>query len=88
MGKFYTNIFNNTKKELSNNCQDLNLNSENIKLVSVHEPKHLKPVNDIEFGHYLAGLIDGDGSFSKYSASIVFSELDASLAYYIKERLG
>lgn len=88
MGKFYTNILNQTQEELSNNCQNLNIKSENIKLVSVHVPKHLKPVNETEFGHYLAGLIDGDGSFSKYCGTIVFSELDASLAYYIKKRLG
>ena len=65
---------------------DVDLNK--IKLISVHVPKHLKPVTDVEFGHYLAGLIDGDGSFSKYTARIEFSELDASLAYYIKKRLG
>ena len=65
---------------------DVDLNK--IKLISAHVPKHLKPVTDDEFGHYLAGLIDGDGSFSKYSAQIVFSELDASLAYYIIKRLG
>ena len=29
--------------------------TENIKLISVHVPKHLKPVNDESFGHYLAG---------------------------------
>ena len=39
---------------------DVDLNK--IKLISAHVPKHLKPVTDDEFGHYLAGLIDGDGS--------------------------
>ena len=28
-------------------------------------PKHLKPVTFDQFGHYLAGLIDGDGHFSR-----------------------
>jgi hypothetical protein len=52
-------------------------------------PTHLKPVNDDQFGHYLAGLIDGDGHFSsKQQLVLVFNSLDASLAYYIKERLG
>ncbi len=52
-------------------------------------PTHLKPVNDIEFGHYLAGLIDGDGHFSsKQELVIVFNSLDASLAYYIKKQIG
>lgn len=62
---------------------------ENIKHISVHVSKHLKPVSDDQFGHYLAGLIDGAGYFSsKQQLVIVFHSLDASLAYYIKERLG
>jgi cytochrome c/quinol oxidase subunit I/LAGLIDADG DNA endonuclease family protein len=61
---------------------------ENLKLISDHVPTHLKPDTDEKFGYYLAGLIDGNGSFSKYAAHIVFHELDASLAYYIKKRIG
>lgn len=61
---------------------------ENVKLVSEHVPTHLKPQTDEEFGHYLAGLIDGDGSFGERRLNIVFNKLDASLAYYIKGRLG
>jgi hypothetical protein len=65
------------------------VSAENIKAVSVHVPTHLKPINDHQFGHYLAGLIDGYGNFSsKQQLVIVFHSLDASLAYYIKERLG
>ena len=65
------------------------VNTENVKLISVHVPKHLKPLNDDQFGHYLAGLIDGGGYFnSKQQLVIVFHSLDASLAYYIKGRLG
>ena len=42
-----------------------------------------------QFGHYLAGLIDGDGHFSsKQQLVIVFHSSDAFLAYYIKKRLG
>lgn len=62
---------------------------ENIKYISEHVPKHLKPVTDDQFGHYLAGLIDGSGEFSsKQQLVIEFSSLDASLAYYIKKRVG
>lgn len=62
--------------------------TENIKPISVHNTKHLKPLNDEQFGHYLAGLIDGDGHFStKQQLVIVFSSSDVSLAYYIKKRL-
>jgi len=65
------------------------IEKENIKPVSIHIPKHLKPISDDHFGNYLAGLIDGDGHFSsKQQLVIVFNSLDASLAYYLKERLG
>lgn len=57
--------------------------------ISVHVPNHLKPISDTEFGHYLAGLIDGDGHFSKTpQLVVVFNELDASLSYYIKGKIG
>jgi hypothetical protein len=63
--------------------------TENIKTISVHNSKHLRPLSDNQFGFYLAGLIDGDGHFSsKQQLIIVFSSSDVSLAYYIKERLG
>ena len=63
--------------------------TKKVKTISVHVPKHLKPINDEQFGHYLAGLIDGDGHFSKQQQLvIVFHSLDVSLAYYIKKRLG
>ena len=63
--------------------------TENIKLISVHVPKHLKPVNDESFGHYLAGLIEGSGQFNSTQQLVIeFNFLDASLAYYIKNRLG
>jgi hypothetical protein len=54
--------------------------------VSVHVPKHFKPVSEVQFGHYLAGLIDGNGHFSNnQQLIIVFNSLDASLAYFIKK---
>ena len=63
--------------------------SEFIKPISEHVPKHLKPINDEQFGHYLAGLIDGDGHFNtKQQLVIVFDSLSASLAYYVKKKLG
>ena len=62
---------------------------ENVKLISDHVPKHNKPLTDNDFGHYLAGLIDGDGYFSKIGQLvIVFSLPDAFLAYFIKSQLG
>lgn len=58
------------------------------KLISVHPPIHMKPLTEKEFGYYLAGLIEGDGSFQKRQVIICFHELDAPLAYYIKKRIG
>ncbi len=49
----------------------------------------MKPLNNEQLGYYLAGLIDGDGHFSKaQQLIIVFSSPDAFLAYYLKKRLG
>lgn len=69
--------------------RDETVNRENVKIISVHVPNHVKPVNNEQFGHYLAGLIDGGGHFSsKQELVIAFHSLDASLAYFIKTRLG
>jgi hypothetical protein len=65
------------------------VNSEHVKHISRHVPKHIKPLNNEQLGHYLAGLIDGDGNFSKaQQLVIVFSYTDAFLAYYLKEKLS
>jgi hypothetical protein len=60
----------------------------NLKKISVHVPSHIKPINNNAFGHYLAGLIDGDGHFSnQLQLEIRFNEKDASLAYFIKSQI-
>lgn len=65
------------------------LNTEKVKSVSIHVPSHLKLVNDTQLGHYLAGLIDGDGHFSsKQQLVIVFNSSDSCLAYYLKKRIA
>nr|BAF44933.1 hypothetical protein [Oulophyllia crispa]BAF44934.1 hypothetical protein [Oulophyllia bennettae] len=60
--------------------------------LSVHCPQHSKPTTDKEFGYYLAGLIEGDGSIvvtkDKAYIFICFHLKDVSTAYYIKKRLG
>ena len=79
-------INNGTSETLRNGVV---VNSENVKHVSNHVPKHLKPLNNEQLGYYLAGLIDGDGHFSKaQQLVIVFSFPDAFLAYYLKKKLG
>jgi hypothetical protein len=61
----------------------------NIKAVTSHVPVHHRPANDVAFGYYLAGLIDGDGHFSTQQQLVItFSTFDAPLAYYVKARLG
>lgn len=78
-----------TSETLRDETTTTTTNTENIKNISIHTSKHLKPANDREFGHYLAGLIDGDGHFSStQQLVIVFNALDIQLAYYIKEQVG
>ena len=65
------------------------VNTEKTKNISIHVPKHKKPVNDTGLGYYLAGLIDGHGHFSsKQQLVIAFNSLDISLAYYLKKEIG
>ena len=79
-------ITNGTSETLRNGVV---VNSENVGRVSDHVPKHLKPLNNKQLGYYLAGLIDGDGHFSKAQQLVItFSSPDAFLAYYLKGRLG
>ena len=82
-GNFITNITNESTSETL--CHK----SEKVSNISVHVPTHLKPDNDRNFGYYLAGLIDGDGYFSSTPQLVIaFNELDASLAYYVKSKIG
>lgn len=78
-----------TSETLRNETVHDTYKKETINFLSVHVPKHSKPINDNQFGHYLAGLIDGDGHFSSEQELIIAFHLsDASLAYYVKKRLG
>ena len=56
--------------------------------ISVHVPKHKSNFNDEEFGFFLAGLIEGGGSFVNKELHLNFSERNISLAYLIKARIG
>lgn len=56
--------------------------------ISEHVPKHNSDFSDNELGHFLAGLIEGDGWFGKKELHIIFSENDISLAYFIKKCIG
>lgn len=76
--KFYLTLFSPNNEAIT----------ENVKTISIHNSKHLKPLNDNQFGHYLAGLIDGSASQGHFSSKqqlvIVFGSSDLSLAYYLK----
>lgn len=65
---------------------------KSIKPISVHRPKHLKPLNDQQFGYYLAGYIDAKGYFNivnnRPQLILIFDIKDYSLAYFIKGYLG
>lgn len=79
-------ISSGTSETLRNNTE---FYFENIREISNHVPKHFKPLNEEQFGHYLAGLIDGDGHFnSKQQLVIIFSSPDVKVAYYVKKKLG
>jgi LAGLIDADG endonuclease len=89
---------------ISNTISKINNVNENVEMlfdfdkpliskenfISDHLKKHIKPETDEEFGYYLAGLIEGDGSFgfglSRFE--IAFHMDDISSAYYIKKRIG
>lgn len=58
-----------------------------LPLVSDHVRPH-SPLTDDEFGHFLAGLIEGGGWFGYLTLIIVFSIEDTSLAFFIKKRIG
>ena len=69
-------------------CKNI-IETEKVNSLSVHVPTHLRPVNNIQLGYYLAGLIDGDGHFSKKQQLVIaFNSLDTYLAYYLKKQIG
>jgi len=78
------NIKNGTSETLRNGIIIL----ENVKRVSDHVPIHMKPLNNEQLGHYIAGLIDGDSYFKDQQLVLFFSSSDAFLAYCLKEQLG
>lgn len=68
-------------------CCSVNINYD--RPLSVHTLNSEKPLNDFEVGHYLAGLIDGDGHFSKIGQLVIaYDEKDDSAAYWLKTQIG
>ncbi len=82
----FRNLINGTSETLRDGVV---VKTQHVKHISEHVPKHIKPLNKEQLGHYLAGIIDGNGNFSKAQQLVlVFSSPDAFLAYYLKEKLG
>lgn len=44
--------------------------------------------SDEEFGYYLAGLIEGSGTFNKETLEIVYEKKDIQALFWLKKRLG
>ncbi len=60
----------------------------NLPKISEHVSKHKTNLTDQEFGYFLTGLIEGKGCFDENELHINFSKKDASLAYFIKKKIG
>lgn len=56
--------------------------------ISDHLGHHKKICNPQQLGYYLAGLIEGDGSFGYAKLEIVFHMKDKSAAYQLRTYLG
>lgn len=56
--------------------------------ISIHKPITLKPNKLEDFNFFLAGLIDGDGHFSKIPQLVIcFNEKDVHVAYFLKKQI-
>lgn len=58
------------------------------KKISLHLKKNIRKLNNEEFGHYLAGLIDGVGYIEEEKIKLVFQKSEKSLAFFIKSRIN
>lgn len=67
-----------------------NISSHFNNNISIHVPTKFKPLNNNQLGYYLAGLIDGDGNFSKSKGylTIAYDLKDKSAAYWLKDQIG
>ncbi len=58
-------------------------------IISIHRPTTLRHDSIESFSFFLAGIIDGDGHFSKIPQLVIcFSEKDISIAYFLKKQIG
>lgn len=89
--KLFILFFSLKISKIANHIHTVNsLSSESmLKSISIHHPTHVRPLNDNELGHYLAGLLDGDGYFHKDgNMTLAYDIKDLSAAYWLKSQLG
>lgn len=69
--------------------ENLKSNSEPLVLITDHL-KNNKSIlqDDKQFGYYLAGLIEGSGTFNKETLEIEFEKKDVQALFWLKKRLG
>jgi hypothetical protein len=81
-------FFFNFSETIRNN--NININFKLFKqLISIHNSKYYKPLNNEQLGHYLAGLIDGKGNFDKNGNLIItYENQDIKAAYWLKSQIG
>lgn len=53
-----------------------------------HQDKDTLLNNDVQFGYYLAGLIEGDGCFERNRLTICYHEKDTPSAHWLCQRIG
>jgi len=97
LGKIYLKNYKSTEQSAGNFklCTKASASTKNtynsylsLPKISEHVPKHKSNLTDLDFGYFLAGLIEGDGWFGLNQLHIIFSDRDISLAYLIKKRIG
>lgn len=66
-----------------------NLENESLVKISDHLKnfKYLLQDNDEQFGYYLAGLIEGSGTFNKETLEIEYEKKDIQSLFWLKKRL-
>lgn len=86
INKDYINNNNGTSETLRNGIKYNNIINKHI---NIHINKHMRPLDNIQFGYYLSGLIDSNGEFNNLSHLIIlFNKNDIKLTYYLKSTLG
>lgn len=56
--------------------------------ISIHRPNTNKHLSNESFGFFLAGIIDGDGHFSKIPQLVIcFNGKDIGVAYFLKKQI-